>query len=123
LAANGSNPGGFDSGLQVAKQFTINVTDDSKRKWSLCFIFSLLIVISSNLVPLQAGEVSVPAESTGHISHTCSHQLGHCGMGMVGSINAPTTGNTYESFLAAAQAIGSSEVTVSRPCRDDMHIG
>jgi hypothetical protein len=32
-------------------------------------------------------------------------------MGMVGSINAPTTGNTFESFMAAAQKIGGSEVT------------
>ncbi|KAH9977183.1 hypothetical protein BGW80DRAFT_839053 [Lactifluus volemus] len=39
----------------------------------------------------------------------------HCGTGMVGSINAPATGNTYAAFLAAAKAIGASEVTVSCP--------
>ena len=33
-------------------------------------------------------------------------------MGMVGSINAPTSGNTYEAFLAAAKAIGNSEAPV-----------
>jgi len=38
-------------------------------------------------------------------------QVDHCGMGMVGSINAPTTGNTFAAFQAAAQAIGSNEVT------------
>lgn len=36
----------------------------------------------------------------------------HCGMGMVGSINAPTSGNTFEAYQAAAKAIGSSEVTI-----------
>jgi len=35
-------------------------------------------------------------------------------MGMVGSINAPTSGNnTHDAFVAAAKAIGTSEVTVS----------
>jgi len=38
-------------------------------------------------------------------------QIGHCGQGMVGSINAPSTGNTFPSYLAAAKAIGSNEVT------------
>ncbi|KAK0228303.1 Cupredoxin [Armillaria fumosa] len=38
-------------------------------------------------------------------------QLGHCGMGMVGSVNAPATGNTFDGFQAAAMKIGSSEVT------------
>ncbi|KAG6821138.1 hypothetical protein H0H93_005358 [Arthromyces matolae] len=37
-------------------------------------------------------------------------QLLHCGMGMVGSINAPSAGNTYANFLAAAIQIGNSEV-------------
>lgn len=37
----------------------------------------------------------------------------HCGMGMVGSINAPSSGNTYDSFLAAAKAIGQNEQLVS----------
>ncbi|KXN82543.1 hypothetical protein AN958_02394 [Leucoagaricus sp. SymC.cos] len=74
LAANGSNSAGFDSGLQSAKIFTINIT------------------------------------STDPIWFHCK-QIGHCGMGMVGSINAPTTGsNTHEAFVAAAKAIGSNEV-------------
>ncbi|KAJ7632397.1 hypothetical protein FB45DRAFT_1026568 [Roridomyces roridus] len=39
-------------------------------------------------------------------------QVTHCGaFGMVGSINAPATGNTFEAFQAAAMKIGSSEVT------------
>jgi len=36
-------------------------------------------------------------------------QITHCGQGMVGSINAPSSGNTYEAFKAAALAIGSAE--------------
>jgi len=37
-------------------------------------------------------------------------QLLHCGMGMVGSINAPANGtNTFAAFQAAASKIGSSE--------------
>jgi len=34
---------------------------------------------------------------------------GHCGLGMVGVINAPTTGNrTFAAYLAAAKALGSN---------------
>ncbi|PFH52388.1 hypothetical protein AMATHDRAFT_173404 [Amanita thiersii Skay4041] len=37
-------------------------------------------------------------------------QVQHCGLGMVGAINAPTTGNnTFEAFMAAALAIGMNE--------------
>jgi len=36
-------------------------------------------------------------------------------MGMVGSINAPTSGNTYAAFEAAALKIGSSQAKVSDP--------
>jgi len=35
-------------------------------------------------------------------------QVGHCGMGMVGSINAK--GDSYATFLANAKAIGTNEV-------------
>jgi len=39
-------------------------------------------------------------------------QVQHCGMGMVGSINAPASGNnTFTNFMANALAIGTSEVT------------
>jgi len=38
---------------------------------------------------------------------------GHCGLGMVGAINAPTTGNTYDAFVAAAKALGSNEIPIS----------
>jgi plastocyanin len=37
----------------------------------------------------------------------------HCGLGMVGAINAPTTGNTYGAFLAAAKALGANETPLS----------
>jgi len=41
-------------------------------------------------------------------------QVDHCGMGMVGSINAPANGsNTFSAFMANAMAIGSNEVTES----------
>ncbi|TFY83448.1 hypothetical protein EWM64_g566 [Hericium alpestre] len=37
-------------------------------------------------------------------------QVSHCGLGMVGSINAPTSGsNTYDAFRSAALAIGANE--------------
>jgi plastocyanin len=36
-------------------------------------------------------------------------QLLHCGMGMVGSINAPSNGSTFQVFQAAAMKIGPSE--------------
>ncbi|EIM90455.1 uncharacterized protein STEHIDRAFT_145530 [Stereum hirsutum FP-91666 SS1] len=39
-------------------------------------------------------------------------QIDHCGLGMVGAINAPTSGsNTFQAFMSAAMAIGSNEVT------------
>ncbi|GLB35299.1 putative copper binding proteins, plastocyanin/azurin family protein [Lyophyllum shimeji] len=75
LAATSNSTAGFDSGLQSAKTFTINITDDTKPIWYHC------------------------------------KQVGHCGMGMAGSINAPATGNTHDKFVAAAMAIGGSEVT------------
>ncbi|KAI0078172.1 hypothetical protein K474DRAFT_1619944 [Panus rudis PR-1116 ss-1] len=38
----------------------------------------------------------------------------HCGSGMVGSINAPTSGNTtYAAFQAAAEALGANAPTVT----------
>ncbi|KAG7092238.1 hypothetical protein E1B28_008604 [Marasmius oreades] len=70
-----STPAGFDSGLTNSKQFTINITDDTKPIWFHC------------KSPL------------------------HCGMGMVGSINAPSTGNTHDMFVAKAKSIGNNEVT------------
>jgi plastocyanin len=75
LAANttANTPAGFDSGLQAAATFTINITDTSPI-WFFC------------------------------------KQSTHCGMGMVGSINAPATGDlTYDAYLAAAKKIGVNE--------------
>ena len=41
---------------------------------------------------------------------------GHCGLGMVGTINAQTSGNnSFEAYQAAAQALGANEPTVSHP--------
>ncbi|KAL0567512.1 hypothetical protein V5O48_014480 [Marasmius crinis-equi] len=78
LKATDNTSAGFDSGLTNSKQFTINITDDTKPIWFHCKF------------PL------------------------HCGMGMVGSINAPTTGNnTFDAFMAKAKAIAGNEVTES----------
>jgi len=74
LAASGNTSAGFDSGLQTAVQFSINVTDNQPI-WYHC------------------------------------KQVKHCGLGMVGSINAPATGNTFDAFQSAASALGSSEPT------------
>jgi len=38
---------------------------------------------------------------------------GHCGLGMVGAINAPKIGDTFEAYLAAAKALGSKAPNVS----------
>jgi len=74
LAASGSSPAGFDSGLVENVQFSINITNDQTPIWFHC------------------------------------KQVTHCGLGMVGSINAATTGsNTFQAFQAAAVQIGSSE--------------
>jgi len=73
LAANGSNPAGFDSGVTQSKQWSIRITNDARPIWYYC----------------KVGK--------------------HCGAGMVGSINAPATGNTYTAFHDAAIAIGSSQ--------------
>ncbi|KAF5330429.1 hypothetical protein D9619_005621 [Psilocybe cf. subviscida] len=43
-------------------------------------------------------------------------QVTHCGLGMVGSINAPTTGNnTFMAFQAAAMALGSNTPSQTGP--------
>ncbi|KAI9455578.1 hypothetical protein BJY52DRAFT_636410 [Lactarius psammicola] len=99
LAAASGSSGGFDSGVQTAKQFTITITNDQQRKptfpsLSLFFFPSWLILATA-------------------IWFFCKVQK-HCGLGMVGSINAPTTGtNTAAAFLAAAKAIGTNEPPVS----------
>jgi len=70
--------GGFDSGLQNSKEFTVTITNDQEPIFFFC----------KNTI--------------------------HCGLGMTGAINAPATGsNTYAAFLAAAKALGSSEVPLS----------
>jgi len=73
LAANGSSPAGFDSGLTKGKQWSITITNDARPIWFYC----------------KAGK--------------------HCGMGMVGAINAPSSGNTFDTFRSAALAIGSAQ--------------
>lgn len=56
LAAAGGNPAGFDSGLQTAKEFTIQITNDQERMQNiLSFLLSCSVTISrdSRLVLLQ----------------------------------------------------------------------
>jgi len=51
---------------------------------------------------VQAVQFTINVTSTDPIWYHCK-QLNHCGMGMVGAINAPTTGpNTFDAFMAAA---------------------
>ncbi|KAH9475586.1 putative GPI-anchored cupredoxin [Psilocybe cubensis] len=38
----------------------------------------------------------------------------HCGAGMVGAINAPTTGNTFAAFQKAAQSAGQNAASVGQ---------
>jgi plastocyanin len=73
LAANATtnSSAGFDSNLQSAATFTLNITDTSPI-WYYC------------------------------------KQFMHCGMGMVGSINA--VGDTYTTYLNTALGIGSNEM-------------
>ena len=77
---------------------------------------------------LSVGDTDVPTDNlqrSGSIANRCVlmsletiiidyfDQVQHCGMGMVGSINAPLTANlSYEAFHQAALNIGLSEVTV-----------
>ncbi|KAN0107121.1 hypothetical protein V8E52_010428, partial [Russula decolorans] len=37
----------------------------------------------------------------------------HCGLGMVGAINAPATGQSYAAYLAAAKSLGSNEKPIN----------
>lgn len=78
LAAGNGSSGGFDSGIQAAKEWTITITNDQEPIWFYC-------------------------KSTQH-----------CTRGMVGAINAPTSGpNSADAFLGAAMALGTNEVTQS----------
>jgi plastocyanin len=54
-------------------------------------------------------QFTINITNTDPIWYHCK-EVGHCGMGMVGSINAPTNGSTFEAYQAAAMKIGSSEV-------------
>ncbi|KAH9483723.1 putative GPI-anchored cupredoxin [Psilocybe cubensis] len=38
-------------------------------------------------------------------------QVTHCGLGMVGTINAPSTGNTFDAFMSAAMSLGANAPT------------
>lgn len=93
-AANGSGPG-FDSGLQQAKQFSITITDDSTRMFLVFYVYKKRAEASSLAIWFH-----------------CKQQT-HCGLGMVGAINAPASGQfSFSAFQSAAKAIGSNEATV-----------
>jgi plastocyanin len=64
----------------------------------------------SGLVP-TASTFTINITDTNPIWFHCK-QVTHCPVsGMVGSINAPTTGNTFAAFQSAAMALGSSAPT------------
>lgn len=68
----------------------------------------------SGFFPLQAGATDRPSftitvNSTSPIWFYCGQTvLSHCQAGMVGAINAPSTGNTLSSFMAASKKTSSS---------------
>ncbi|KAI0282556.1 hypothetical protein BGY98DRAFT_1117484 [Russula aff. rugulosa BPL654] len=74
---NGAGGTGFDSGLQIGKEFTIRITNDQEPIYWFC------------------------------------KNTGHCGLGMVGAINPPTSGNTFDAYVAAAKALGSNEPAIT----------
>ena len=56
--------------------------------------------------PLTRQTVTMQVNTTAPIWMFCG-QTGHCGQGMVFSINAPATGNTFDAYLANAKATAS----------------
>jgi len=56
----------------------------------------------------EATTFTLNITDTNPIWYYCKHPA-HCGMGMVGSINPPTAGNTFQKFQAAAFAVGAGE--------------
>lgn len=116
LTANTSSnsPAGFDSGLQSAATFAINVTDTNREHFPSYSPFPILkdLSLASHLVFLQAGESDITFFTKSFLRYRYFTQISHCGIGMVGSINANNETNTFAQYLAAAKAIGSSETTV-----------
>jgi len=110
--------GGFDSGLQNSKEFSITITNDQERKQTIFLISPCRQVTrpyDSHLLLLQKYDplwsrndwVSASFQSRSHLGFVVY------GRRFCSAINAPTTGsNTYAAFLAAAKALGSSEVPV-----------
>jgi plastocyanin len=58
----------------------------------------------------SSAQFTINITDTNPIWYFCK-QVMHCEMGMVGSINAPATGNTFQAFQAAAIALNPNEVT------------
>ncbi|KAF9009366.1 Cupredoxin [Cyathus striatus] len=77
---------------------------------------TFLNITSNNTFGFDSGltqdvQFTINVTSTDPIWFHCKQVL-HCGMGMVGSINAPSSGNnTFDAFMQAAMAIGSNEQT------------
>jgi len=75
------------------------------------------VPVDSKFQPVAANASTLPTYSLQVMSKApmwffCA-QPGHCAKGMVGAINAPTTGNTFEAFQAKAMA--SSANTTATP--------
>ena len=66
---NGAGGTGFDSGLQIGKEFTIQITNDQERRQTSCHFF-----------PLWPNAFCTTA-----IYWFCKN-TGHCGLGMVGLV-------------------------------------
>jgi hypothetical protein len=116
LAANGSTPAGFDSGLTSSSTFSIAVTNDAERTpfvlSSSCRTYELPPAIwffcksGARCGSGMVGYVRVVAQIYSLFS---AESLMHRAM------NAPTSGDTYGNFLDAAKNIGNGEFPVRFP--------
>lgn len=112
-------PGGFDSGwvfipptpaLSDTPEWNLTITDDTKResypfKWN-----SIQLTIDSSAIWFFCKQMRNPAHCpSGEILRVPKFlDVTHMVAGMVGSINAPTSGNTFDAFLANAKAFSST---------------
>jgi len=74
---------------------------------------------SSAFEPIAAGSTDFPGfvvtvENTNPIWFYCE-QANHCPSGMVGAINPPSSGNTFQAFQTAALALGSGSGAAASP--------
>ncbi|KAF8497057.1 hypothetical protein F5888DRAFT_321829 [Russula emetica] len=119
LNGTGGTAAGFDSGLQTEKQFTISITNDQERRQRHlvisfpCGLTTFARQPSSGSAKIRA---TVALEWLGKFSFrivTLSFSQRHISMMFFRSaINPPSSGNTFEAYMAAAKALGSNEPAV-----------